>query len=279
MKFKLKVLLAAMALAAAGQASATIALPDSTNGELFFDVTDAVAGISFTGDLGAPTSVSNSAYNPTDPTYSDFTVAATSNPGATYVWDLTSFGTTWNTFKTAAGTGTNAVFDVLGGFRTSTSTAGGQGLLTTSAAAITSFSNGGVTTALTKLDTTFLSGATGVNSLAGMTGANGSITAVAADGFAYTGTSKGDNLFGTSLVTVGAVGAGNALNFYQLVTSSTSSLGQSTKTAFAGSWTLDYAANTLTYAVAPAVPEADTWAMMLAGLMVVGGITRRRMSA
>ena len=178
----------------------TIALPDSPNGELFVDVTDSVAGISFTGDLGAPTSVLNSTYNPTDPTYADFTVAATSAAGTTYVWDLTAFAA-WSTFKATASEA-NAVFDVVGGFRTSTSTAGGQGLLTTSLNPITSsgagsFSNGGVTTVLTKLETFFLGTTTGVNIQPGMAIDNGSVTAVAADGYAYTGTSKGNNLFAT----------------------------------------------------------------------------------
>ena len=280
MNFKLKVLLAATALAVAGQASAAIDLPASANGELFVDVTDSIAGISFTGDLGAPTTVLNSAYIPTDPRAKDFTVAATSAPGTTYVWDLTGFGA-WGTFKTSA-SAANAVFDVVGGFRTSTSTAGGQALLTTSVNPITSsgagsFSNGGVTTVLTKLGTMFLDGATGVNAMPGMAVANGSTTAVAADAYAYTGTSKGDYLFATSIKSTDSVA--NSLSFYQLVTSSSSSLGKSVATAYAGSWSLDYAGNKLSYSVAAPVPEADTWAMMLAGLMVVGGITRRRMSA
>ena len=44
-----------------------------------------------------------------------------------------------------------------------------------------------------------------------------------------------------------------------------------------GLWTLQ--GNTLTYSVAAAVPEAETYAMMLAGLGLVGFMVRRRRNA
>jgi hypothetical protein len=282
MKFKLKVLMAAMALAVAGQASATIDSPAAANGELYLNLFDSVAGISFTADLAAPITVVNSAYTPTDPHFNDFTVANTSAAGTTYVWDLTSFSA-WNTYKASA-SAANSVFDVNAGNRTSSAyTAGNFGFMTTSNTAITTINNvtnSGLLSMGTKSQDNFLGGLNGilgVNTMPGLAAANGgSTTALATDGLAYVGTQKGASLFNSAITSMDSVA--NSQSFYQLTDVTGTALSKANVVKYAGSWSLNYAANTLTYSVA-AVPEADTWAMMLAGLMIVGGITRRRMSA
>jgi hypothetical protein len=96
-------------------------------------------------------------------------------------------------------------------------------------------------------------------------------------------------------------GQAKALPFYMVTTSSNDNFGKATMTAFGfdvdgdglvefdnngavaggvsetGLWRLQ--GNTLTYSVAQAVPEAETYAMMLAGLGLVGFMVRRRRNA
>lgn len=80
-------------------------------------------------------------------------------------------------------------------------------------------------------------------------------------------------------------GLNSSMNFYQYVATGTKATSLSTKTAFATGGDADYftLSNTgvLTYtAVAAApVPEADSYAMMLAGLGLVGFMVRRRKAA
>jgi hypothetical protein len=144
--------------------------------------------------------------------------------------------------------------------------------------------------------------------------ANGASNADASSGFAWfdngTGMDKfgGQAMFDTTGKFDGSYAAGTgvlagqakALPFYMLTTSSDDPFAKATMTAFGadldldgvvefdnngavaggtseyGLWTLQ--GNTLTYSVA-AVPEAETYAMMLAGLGLVGFMVRRRRNA
>jgi len=144
--------------------------------------------------------------------------------------------------------------------------------------------------------------------------ANGASNANATSGNAWfdngTGMEKFGNLsaFDSTNKFDGAYGAGTgvlagqakALPFYMVVASSTSGPAKATMTPFGfdvdgdgvvefdnngavaggtseyGLWTLQ--GSTLTYSVAAAVPEAETYAMMLAGLGLVGFMVRRRKS-
>jgi len=77
-------------------------------------------------------------------------------------------------------------------------------------------------------------------------------------------------------------GLGGSMNFYQYVATGTKATSLATKTAFATGGDADYftLSNTgvLSYTAAP-VPEADSYAMMLAGLGLVGYMVRRRKAA
>jgi hypothetical protein len=74
-------------------------------------------------------------------------------------------------------------------------------------------------------------------------------------------------------------GLGNSMSFYQYTSKGTKSSSLATQLAFATGGDADYftLSNTgvLTYTAAP-VPEADTYAMMLAGLGLVGFMVRRK---
>jgi len=69
---------------------------------------------------------------------------------------------------------------------------------------------------------------------------------------------------------------GTSLNFWQLGLNGTANLNKINGTQYAGQWDLT-SGGALSYTVAP-VPEPDTWAMMLAGVLTVGAIARRRLS-
>lgn len=74
-------------------------------------------------------------------------------------------------------------------------------------------------------------------------------------------------------------GLGGSVDFFKYVSTGTKATNLATKTAFATGGDADYftLSNTgvLTYTAAP-VPEADSYAMMLAGLGLVGYMVRRR---
>jgi len=77
----------------------------------------------------------------------------------------------------------------------------------------------------------------------------------------------------TSFNSAGSVNG--ALNFYFLSNTSSAAAPQASVSKYAGQWTFDAATAQLTYATAP-VPEAETYAMMLAGLGLVGFMAARR---
>jgi MYXO-CTERM domain-containing protein len=128
------------------------------------------------------------------------------------------------------------------------------------------------------------------------TDANGASTATPTDApntffGAINGFGQGDNWLGKTTVDT-TQPLGTEQNFWFLTTSSTSNLAQATKTPFGvdlnhdGSITgnefskFNLNANgalsfTAAGAVSP-VPEADTWAMLLAGLGMLGAMVRRR---
>ncbi len=71
-------------------------------------------------------------------------------------------------------------------------------------------------------------------------------------------------------------GLGGSMDFFKYVSTGTKSSSLGTKTAFPSTFNLSNT-GVLTYAVA-AVPEANTYAMMLAGLGLVGFMVRRKAS-
>ncbi len=103
------------------------------------------------------------------------------------------------------------------------------------------------------------------------------------------GSGQGDTwLVKTTVDTAKAITT--AQNFYFLTTTAPGGTGASSKTAFGydlngngsietgefAQWTVDAAAGTISFNNVSAVPEAETYAMLLAGLGLMGAVVRRR---
>lgn len=281
MKFQMKLLaLAAMGLVVAAPA-AHAAIDNgsaSGNGELFFSLwsdsgTAATADdVSYTRDLGVNINDWASAANAP--------VLSAAKTTAVYVQSFT-VDSLLTSFLGAIPAGANVHWNVVGvdNFGSakrfvSTAAEGTTVLPTQSAngsvvayAAISSFANSVNTFSDTQ------------NSTPSSTAAvNNSNTAVYGDGIPYAGSvAFGTNLGGKTLFnTTGAIGA--KLPFF--LQYSVGTTGNASSKAFSTAntdayWTLNNA-GALSYNVAP-VPEADTWAMLLAGLGMMGFIARRRL--
>lgn len=277
MKFQLKALAAAMVLAAAVPAHATLDLSTSGNSSLTIAVFDKVANVSAIFDLGK--------------NYSDFSVMGTSfadsnvdNLGTNFSWDLTSgdYATAWSTF-TSLTNSANWQFAVLATDGAGTG-AGQRGIISTlNQPTITALTTNPLLAQITNWDTYL--GANTVDSaviyqnhgseLVPTGIANGASVGNSGSGNAliYFG---GNKNFGSGSVSVGNVG--QSLAVYQNVIGS-SNFGATTSTIFANNAAFTFTANgALTYATNPVVevPEADTWAMMMLGLGFMGFVARRK---
>lgn len=116
-------------------------------------------------------------------------------------------------------------------------------------------------------------------------GFNGSSIATLADGSALASKSWGDNFGGRTGQLNVAGYIGEKLNFYLFTENGTAPAATAWSYQYVNAvdptlpayWQLGND-GTLSYQVA-AVPEAETWAMMAAGLLMIGAVARRRMSA
>ncbi|WP_227816848.1 PEPxxWA-CTERM sorting domain-containing protein [Nitrogeniibacter aestuarii] len=252
MNFKTKALVAALALSAAGAANAAITtFEEAGGGSIVLSVWDKTNQVSAIFDLGIDTG--------------SFTPAtATANMS----WDLSSgdYADVW-----AAVSGydmANTYFMVFGGDRTGSlitdqyfvSTATSQaGVDAMTAQAIQKFVN---------QDTLLInSNALGNHALV-ENGAN-----VDVGGPSYQGTSMGDNWATWSTFTATAL-IGDSLGFYALQGAGSARNVYVTNEVFAGEFSMS-AAGQLNYVTAP-VPEPETYALMLAGLGLIGTVARRR---
>jgi hypothetical protein len=264
MKFNLKLIAAAVALAAASApAMAKIQNMEGAGGsELVFFAFDAAAGTSFYKDLGV--------------TYDAFVAAP-------------SFGTfgsnnivddNWNQYKASVGNDlSNSVWGVMGGKKLAGSGAGSMQFLTTATldavSNSTAASTNGNLTAINNSFNTMLNLVTDNSSIATN---NSYFTSAAVTDFSNWSVGFKDTAAGK----LSAFTTGNAIgtdaSFFNLLRSSGTNgqkytfstvLPQAAPNDY--KWSFD--GSTL---VAAPIPEPETYGMMLAGLAVIGAIARRR---
>ncbi|HUO44292.1 MAG TPA: PEP-CTERM sorting domain-containing protein [Burkholderiales bacterium] len=276
MKSKLQLLAAAVAMSAA-PAFATIDTGGTGTGELFLNVVDTASGynVSFTKDLGITASAFNGSgsysFNlASDPEWTNFLSAISGDPNAAtdlsydvLALGLTTGGQKFNLLSTSNST-----------LATVKTTTNSQEAQMGGAGAIAAY----------------------VNAVNGITGAASTMgTTTSTNGSAYeVSTGSGDSAYyGNNYSTnwdnkapfSSTASYGTSLSFYDLLQTATTGLGKVTVTQFGGGngpgtggqWLLSgasLASSTLVYAV----PEPSTWAMLLAGLIGIGSIARRRMS-
>lgn len=260
MKFQVKALVAALALSAATvPAQAAISTASTGNSSLVLTLVDSADGISSVFNLGY--------------TYSQFSTLvsdATTN-GGTFTWDIASqFGSTWNTFwSTAQASNTSwAVYAADG----TGSGVGARGLITTRAnVASTNNANLALTTQLNASVTNF-------DEYLNANKATDSATATAGAAFAGSGKAYGSTgrINGSGYDTTNPLDT--SMYLLQLLSGATTTSPITTTTL--GNATGNYSfslssAGVLSFSV-PAVPEADSYALMLVGLGVVGAVARRR---
>lgn len=269
MKFQLKALAAALALSAvAVPAQAAVDMTATGNGSLILTVLDKVANVSAAFDLGK--------------NYLDFNqvaaagaVSTATASGTSFSWDLAGnadYSAAWTSFLGAANL-TNVTYAITAGDNLGAG-AGSRGYVSTLNGPLTALVGSAVITAVGNFDTyvanqsaAFAPGSTM------LTAANGAGFAVPATTF-YNG-NKNNN---TGSVAVGAIGT--SLGVVQ-VTTGASSFVNATSTVFGNGAQFSLASNgALSYTtnpiVTPPVPEADTWAMMMVGLGLMGFMARRR---
>lgn len=266
MKLAMKKTLVAAAIAAmavSGTANAAMTTAQSGDSSLILTLLDNSAGISATFDLG----FSKSTFNQT----------------ANNVWNLSSgnYASAWNSFL-AGGATAAAQYSVFAGDALG-SAVGAQSLFTTSSVAVLPTVTG---TALGTMQAAFDTYITANNALSShntvVDGA--SFVTQATGGAAYAGVS---NAMGTA-GKVGNYGGdtnavlGTNMNVWNIVRASTNNITNATATKLnvAGFNPYFNLSNNgvLTYTAVAAVPEADTYGMLLVGLGLMGFIARRRMS-
>ncbi len=275
MKFQLKALAVAAVLAAALPAQAAIQAAETGNGSLVLTVLDRVNSISALFDLGK--------------VYSDFNVTGTSfaNSGVTaegknFSWDLSAgnYATAWTNFLAVA-TLPNAIYSVIAAdnYQFGETGVGIKGYVATYAGP-GSFTTQQIGTAISTQLTPYLDNnslnqlVTYQNHTAVADGSSVAITGGAYAGGSVFNSDKlnrvGPSIFGSVGSDLGVVqvssGASTFATANQLI------FGNGAKFNLSTTGLLTYSTN----APVVAVPEADSWAMMLLGLSFMGFVARRK---
>lgn len=292
---KLKLIALAALLATAGGAHAAIANSsvngNNSSGDMFVSLVSASNTASYAADLGLRLDQFTSMIAPTatgiklvwDLDNNTFADLSTVSTGLTGVMQTLNYGSVYNTFATAAVTGAaDFKYDVkaMDGLPTALPGVGANRYLSTASASSVTATNGvvfGLDAALdpyvaaSNADATNGTHGTAVNTA----GAN---MFDAGDGTnVYFVNASGDNWKNTTtFASTGVVGT--TLNFFALANTSTNTASQALVTKYAGVWAFDANTAQLSYTAVTAVPEADTYAMLLAGLGLMGAIVRRRKS-
>jgi hypothetical protein len=279
---KLKLLAAAVGLAVvAGQAAAAIRLPGDAGGngsELFAVIYDTESKASFMKDLGLelqnflPTPAGSGVTTPG--TFIPFNITADSN---------------WSSFLALTDGSPTLRFMVAGADTTGGATPGAQRFMATGGATnpFGSLTNAQVSGNLAAAPIKFLGDNQNRGTHNALTPVSDNGSSVTTDdqainfGKAGTMTQNWNGVLGSNNMT-GALG--ESLNFYFVTRSSVGGNGgpptrdQYDNAIGPAKWTFSQAAGggdyTLTY-TAP-IPEPETWALMLAGMALVGGVARRR---
>lgn len=276
MKFQLKALTAALVLSAASlSAQAAMNTAGSGDSSLILTMLDNNANISATFDLG---------YN-----YSSFADLVTAANSGSFTWNVTSgnYANAWNTYwATASAADTKwAIYAADGTGSGTSNNTGAVGMITT----FKSGSNLSLTTQLVTSITSFdeyiaannnINAATvGATSNHGAV-ANGASTATGGAAFAENAKAYGTTGRVNASGYVATTGLDQSMTVVQLLSGANNTARITTSTLGNSEGNYSFAlssAGVLTFNVpVAAIPEADSYAMLLAGLGVVAAVVRRR---
>jgi hypothetical protein len=268
MKFQLKALAAAAILAASIPAQAAFDTGVTGNGSLLLTVLDRVNGVSALFDLGK-------SYSEFNVTGSDFANSGITSIASPITWNLATdanYSGAWNALFANSAVLGNLQYGIMATDSVGGVNVGDIGYISTWKSGVANFANASLITAGGNFDT-YASNNT-VNGVfdSHTTFANGADVTKTAGALAtifYPTSGRGGSTSGP--VVMGNIGT--SMGVVQIVTGATAF---SSQTIFGNGATFSLSnTGSLVYSVA-AVPEADTWAMMMLGLGFMGFVARRK---